>query len=424
MGEKLSIYYLMFYLITGLVPFRFLAPIPPLRTRAFQSNLTIDCTTNDPNVTTKLYVRYQSGLPWKQVVTNGNKVLKRGQVYIILKFALYDIGQYQCHAINAIGDVITSTGMVYGYKQNIPKLRLHPHKQQVVKIGSSSMIACISDSYVKLKWFKVVNRRYRAVPRYQLTRRKTHNEFRLVLRLNNIIQRDEGTYMCRMKYMDKVQEKFIDLKINKIYLNMSISPKISGPLKPYSNHTITCSTKLLSARLQWFRMVGSSKTYTEIPRERLLKIKNNNENKLILKLSLIDEPDAGVYKCTMKYHGKKRTLLTALDVGFKPRARSRKAIVIQRVGSRLSLPCRIMGLPLPTVTWTKDGRSIGCLHDNSSCNLDKRYIIRNKFRKDQSIRSILRVKGKIVKRDQGLYRCVAMNKYGVHRSVTRVVIVT
>lgn len=107
----------MGYIFPGLVPFRFLNPIPSRRTRALLSNLTIDCTTNDPNVTTKLYVRYQTGLPWKQVVAKDNKVLKRGQVYIILKFALSDIGQYQCHAINAIGDVIISTGMIYGYKR-------------------------------------------------------------------------------------------------------------------------------------------------------------------------------------------------------------------------------------------------------------------------------------------------------------------
>jgi len=62
-------------------------------------------------------------------------------------------------------------------------------------------------------------------------------------------------------------------------------------------------------------MTGSAKHYTLVPRDKLVKAKNDTENKLVLQLVQVTLFDAGVYKCVMKYHGKKKTLLTALNVG-------------------------------------------------------------------------------------------------------------
>lgn len=103
--------------------------------------------------------------------------------------------------------------------------------------------------------------------------------------------------------------------ISEINLDMSITPKLRGPVRPFSNHTITCQTTLLSARLQWFSMVGSAQTYSAIPRGKLIKTKNYSENKLVLPLTQVSQSDAGVYRCVMKYHGKKKVLLTGLDLG-------------------------------------------------------------------------------------------------------------
>jgi len=51
------------------------------------------------------------------MVAKDGKVLQKGKVYTIVDFGLLDIGEYQCQAINMIGDVITSSGMVYGFKR-------------------------------------------------------------------------------------------------------------------------------------------------------------------------------------------------------------------------------------------------------------------------------------------------------------------
>lgn len=108
---------------------------------------------------------------------------------------------------------------------------------------------------------------------------------------------------------------FIFISISEINLDMSITSKLTGPVRSSSNHTITCSTTLLSARLQWYKMMGSAKTYIAVPQDKLVKVKNDKQNKLVLQLSRVTLSDAGVYKCVMKYHGKKKTLLTALNVG-------------------------------------------------------------------------------------------------------------
>ncbi|KAK3752604.1 hypothetical protein QZH41_018808, partial [Actinostola sp. cb2023] len=377
--------------VQGLVSLRFLNPAPTFRTQGFSTTLIVDCSTSNPNdVTTKLYL--------------------------------------------SINLVCFSKTLA-----NHPKVRLQPNKSQTVKEGSSILFTCISEPYVKLKWFKVfTDKKSRAVPRHHLTRRRNLKELRLVLNFTNVASKDEGRYMCRMKYLDRTEEIFAELKTNKlrfleeperfttlwlssnltincttnnphattavyhrkyavqrdsgwrrlslvpgnfvqegsvytvvgvtipdrgqyqcrawskegvvirwpnthgivipisrIKLDLNITPTLSGPLKPNSNQNLTCSTSRLSARLQWFSMVSSARSYTRISSQsdRVRKVKSSSENKLILMLRDITMADEGVYKCVMKLHGKKNVRLAAVDVGFQPRTRFRKAAVVAKAGS-------------------------------------------------------------------------------------------
>ena len=77
------------------------------------SSLDFNCTTNDPNATTSIWMS-ENGATWKLRPLELNKLVRKGDVFTLLNADHRDTYMFRCQAINAAGVTIVTPTTAHG----------------------------------------------------------------------------------------------------------------------------------------------------------------------------------------------------------------------------------------------------------------------------------------------------------------------
>ena len=75
----------------------FVSPPPYILPAVLGMNMDINCTTDEPSATVKLF-HQPTFINWVERTVTPNKLILRGQVFTLLNVIISDGGRYSCHA--------------------------------------------------------------------------------------------------------------------------------------------------------------------------------------------------------------------------------------------------------------------------------------------------------------------------------------
>ena len=72
-----------------------------------------NCSTNDPNATVAFWMK-KGALPWKKRELKPEKLVRKGDVFTLLKIDSNDAYSYRCQAVSSTGQTIMTPKSLYG----------------------------------------------------------------------------------------------------------------------------------------------------------------------------------------------------------------------------------------------------------------------------------------------------------------------
>ncbi|XP_048376519.2 neogenin 1a isoform X4 [Stegostoma tigrinum] len=304
-----------------------------------------------------------------------------------------DEGFYQCVAtIDSLGTIVSRTAKVT--VAGLPRFGGQPQAVSVHQ-GDSTLLRC------------EVNGDLVPFVRWEHDRQPVVLEGRFLklpsgsLEISNVSDIDAGSYRCSVETagLSKTSEeteltvlpemgaerkvKFLQqpVPVSKIAGQTIILPcVVSGYPSPtiHWNH----NSDTIFERFQKITLVGSGN----------------------LQISDVTEDDAGIYDCIVENGNETVHAQTELTVQVPPRFLKRPVNIYAHESMDIVFECEVMGTPMPTVKWIKNGD----------------MVIPSDYFKIVNERN-LQVLG-LVKSDEGLYQCVAENDVGNERASAQLII--
>ncbi|KAG8436526.1 hypothetical protein GDO86_007581 [Hymenochirus boettgeri] len=332
-------------------------------------------------------------LSWKKNESNINtehgghtRLLSGGQQLQILTARKSDSGNYTCTASNVVGNV-TRKYIVHVYVRPTFTETGHFHSEVEVIQGNNVTFECDArgDPPPMLTWLR------EGIPLingngYKLT---NHGKF---LHLEKAQVSNAGIYVCVAVNLAGQSDRKYDLKI-------LVPPRFSGGLQKHENIsiaeknplTLTCEVSgTPPPKVTWYKD-GQPVSLRDSPQ--------NISGGFLLRFSTSTVSDAGRYTCVVSNAAGEEMRHFDVNVLVPPRivGSSLEGIKVKE-RENVTLSCEATGIPVPQITWLKDGLPI--------LEYTNHHV-------DYKTQSLLIVNAML--RDSGRYQCIASNSAG-HRS--------
>ncbi|XP_065669835.1 vascular endothelial growth factor receptor kdr-like isoform X2 [Hydra vulgaris] len=271
----------------------------------------------------------------------------------------------------------------------------------VTSLGSDAIISCLmSHPAKKVKFLKYVSGGL--LKEIQIT----DSKYRLInnqeLAIQKVSSDDFGIYVCRS---EKIEDKNLQLLIDSsdpdpFYLVVSPQNKLN--LSYYGSKNVTCKTYGYNTKLEWLveRESNGQLKLIPVPFEKIAMQsrqteQGNTEKIWTLMLTRVTKEDAGNYVCKGSIDKRVgfRDLKVFVNGPVIPQIKEFKS-VMARVSSKVSLTCKVNGIPSPSVEFYKDDNKI--ITGGQYTIMSKKLVI-NKVRYPE---------------DDGIYKCVIKNMFG------------
>ncbi|XP_072408881.1 neogenin-like isoform X6 [Chiloscyllium punctatum] len=304
-----------------------------------------------------------------------------------------DEGFYQCVAtIDSLGTIVSRTAKVT--VAGLPRFSGQPPAVSAHQ-GDTTLLGCEvnSDLVPFVRWEHnrqpvVLEGRFLKLPSGSLE-------------IGNVSDSDAGSYRCSVETagLSKMSEE-TELTISP---EIGIERKMKFLQQPVPISKIAGQTVILpcvvsgypTPTIHWSR---NSETIFE----RFQKITLVGSGSL--QISDVSEDDAGIYNCIVENGNETMHAQTELSVQVPPHFLKRPANIYAHESMDIVFECEVIGSPMPTVKWIKNGD----------------MVIPSDYFKIVNERN-LQVLG-LVKSDEGLYQCVAENDVGNERASAQLII--
>ncbi|XP_047376657.1 hemicentin-1 isoform X4 [Sciurus carolinensis] len=276
----------------------------------------------------------------------GVSILEGGTLLVIASVTPYDNGEYICVAVNEAG----TTERKYNLKVHVPPLiKDKEHLTNVsVLLNQLTSLLCEVEGTPSpvITWYKDDS---------QVTESSTIQIVNngKMLKLFKVTAEDAGQYSCKAINIAGTSQKYfsIDVLVPPTIIGASSPSEVSVVLS--HNATLECQVKGTPfPDIHWFKdgkplFLGDPNVELG-DRGQILHVKNARRS------------DKGRYQCVVSNAAGKQAKDIKLTVYIPPTIKGGNVTteVSGLVNSMIKLECEPRGLPLPTVTWYKDGQLI------------------------------------------------------------------
>ncbi|XP_078498867.1 hemicentin-1 [Lissotriton helveticus] len=274
---------------------------------------------------------------------DGLKTLLNGRKLLILRAQLSDTGRYQCVATNSAGKHEREFDVTVHAPPTIKSTE--PSERSVV-IYKSTALQCIasgipSPSITWLKDSRPVNTAEGHIGLESSGR---------VLKIAKALLEDAGRYTCVATNAAGEAQQHIQLHVHE-------PPSIEGA-EEMQNETVVVNNPIELEciafgnpvpAITWFkenRPVTNTAGVSVVNRGQILRIENAQIT------------DTGIYKCSAINAAGQAELLYSLQVYVPPTISGSSDAVAVVVNNLVRLECEARGIPVPSLTWLKDGRPV------------------------------------------------------------------
>uniref|UniRef100_A0A5F8H200 Basement membrane-specific heparan sulfate proteoglycan core protein n=1 Tax=Monodelphis domestica TaxID=13616 RepID=A0A5F8H200_MONDO len=257
----------------------------------------------------------------------------RGDLLRIHPTALEDAGQYQCLVTNKVGSAQAFAHLrIQGAHPPVLAPAVHITPQQETRgIGGSVEFYCavLSDAGAQIRWFKEGG---------QLPQDHTVQDG--VLRIQNLDQSCQGTYICRAHGpwgQAQASAQLVVQALPSVLINIrtSVQTVVVG-------HAVEFECLALGdpkPHVTWSKVGGHLRSGIV-------------QNEGTIKIARVEQADAGQYRCTATNAAGTTQSHVLLLVQALPQISAPPEVRVP-AGSAAVFPCMASGFPMPDITWTK-----------------------------------------------------------------------
>ncbi|XP_049724489.1 hemicentin-1 isoform X1 [Elephas maximus indicus] len=276
----------------------------------------------------------------------GISVLEDGTLLVIASVTPYDSGEYICVAVNEAG----TTERKYSLKVHVPPVI--KDKEQVtnvsVLLNQATNLFCEVEGTPSpiIMWYKDDTQVTESSTIQILSNGKT-------LKLFKATPEDAGKYSCKAMNIAGTSHKHFNIDV-------LVPPTIIGASSPNEvsvvlnyNSTLECQVKGTPFPvIHWFK--DGKPLFLGDPNIELL------ERGQVLRLKNARRSDKGRYQCTVSNAAGKQTKDIKLTVHIPPSIKGGNVTTETSalINSVIKLECETRGLPVPAITWYKDGQPV------------------------------------------------------------------
>ncbi|XP_038527072.1 hemicentin-1 isoform X3 [Canis lupus familiaris] len=276
----------------------------------------------------------------------GISILEDGTLLVIASVTPYDNGEYICVAVNEAG----TTEKKYNLKVHVPPvIKDKEHITNVsVLINQLTNLFCEVEGTPSpiIMWYK---------DDVQVSESSTIQIVNngKILKLFKVTPEDVGRYSCKAVNIAGTSQKYFNIDV-------LVPPTIIGANSPNEvsvvlNHdtTLECQVKGTPfPAIHWFK--DGKPLFLEDPNIELL------DKGQVLHLKNARRSDKGRYQCAVSNAAGKQTKDIRLTVYIPPSIKGGNVTteISALINSIIKLECETRGLPMPAVTWYKDGQPV------------------------------------------------------------------
>nr|XP_018668081.2 hemicentin-1 [Ciona intestinalis] len=312
----------------------------------------------------------------------GMRIVQDNQVIEFSNIQIDDVGDYQCTATNEAGTATKNHNVIV---QVPPSISGEESNNVTVTLGGAVTITCDAsgDPPPTIVWLK------NGTPLFGSDESITISEDGTSLSMSEAVESDRGQYSC-------VASNDVGVVTHNYNLDVLVPPVISKPNERVSS--VVHQTKTLHCdvyghpfpTIRWF-VYGQPVLESD-----RISIENRGQN---LEISDVQVSDATRYTCVASNIVGRANKLVTLNVHvpatiIEPVENMVEHTVVE--GQRAELTCVATGIPLPRVTWLKDGISLN----------------KAKYLKVKDRGKVLIISKADVNHHEGRYECVANNGVG------------
>ncbi|XP_007935886.1 hemicentin-1 [Orycteropus afer afer] len=276
----------------------------------------------------------------------GISILEDGTLLVIASVTPYDNGEYICVAVNEAG----TTERKYSLKVHVPPVI--KDKEQVtnvsVLLNQATNLFCEVEGTPSpiIMWYK---------DDVQVTESSTIQIVNSgkILKLFKATPEDAGRYSCKAINIAGTSQKYFNIDV-------IVPPTILGANSPNEvsvvlNHdtTLECQVKGTPFPvIHWFKdgkpLFLGDPNIELLDRAQVLRLKNARRN------------DKGRYQCAVSNAAGKQAKDIKLTVHIPPSIKGGNVTteISALINSVIKLECETRGLPVPAITWYKDGQPV------------------------------------------------------------------
>nr|XP_055175129.1 hemicentin-1 isoform X2 [Nyctereutes procyonoides] len=287
----------------------------------------------------------------------GISILEDGTLLVIASVTPYDNGEYICVAVNEAG----TTEKKYNLKVHVPPvIKDKEHITNVsVLVNQLTNLFCEVEGTPSpiIMWYK---------DDVQVSESSTIQIVNngKILKLFKVTPEDVGRYSCKAVNIAGTSQKYFNIDV-------LVPPTIIGANSPNEvsvvlNHdtTLECQVKGTPfPAIHWFK--DGKPLFLEDPNIELL------DKGQVLHLKNARRSDKGRYQCAVSNAAGKQTKDIRLTVYIPPSIKGGNVTteISALINSIIKLECESRGLPMPAVTWYKDGQPV--ISSSQSLYVDK-----------------------------------------------------
>ncbi|KAM5295479.1 hemicentin-1 isoform 1-T1 [Glossophaga mutica] len=276
----------------------------------------------------------------------GVSILEEGMLLVIASITPYDNGEYICVAVNEAG----TTEKKYNLKVHVPPV-IKDEAQVTntsVLVNQPTSLFCEVEGTPSpiIMWYK---------DDVQVTESSTVQIVNngKVLKLFKATPKDVGSYSCKAVNVAGASQKYFNIDV-------LVPPTIIGANAPNEvsvvlNHDITLECQVKGTPfpvIDWFK--DGKPLFLEDPNIEL------GDRGQALHLKSARRGDKGRYQCTVSNAAGKQAKDIKLTVHIPPSIKGGNVTteISALINTIIKLECETRGLPVPAITWYKDGQPI------------------------------------------------------------------